>query len=49
MTSEASIFRGLTARISVQANTHSVGVRARSAGRSQNPSIIEAKLQGYLS
>lgn len=49
MTSEASISRNLTARISVQANTHSVGVTVRSAGRSQNPRIIERKLQGYLS
>ncbi len=49
MTSEASISHDLSARISVQANTHSVGVKARSAGRSQNPRIIEAKLQGYLS
>jgi len=49
MTSGASVSLGLAARISAQANTHSVGVKARSAGRSQNPRIIEAKLQGYLS
>jgi hypothetical protein len=49
MTWEASISSSLTARISVQANIHAVDVKARSAGRSQNPRIIEAKLQGYLS
>ncbi len=49
MTGQASISLGLAARISVQANTHSVGVKARSAGHNQNPRIIEAKLQGYLS
>ena len=49
MTDKASITRSLAARISEKANAHCEGVKARSAGRSQNPRIIEAKLQGYLS
>jgi hypothetical protein len=36
------------ARISVQANIREASVKARGAGRSQNPRIIDAKLQGYL-
>ena len=48
MTGAASNPGHLAARISAQAHTLR-GVKARSAGRSQNPRIIEAKLQGYLS
>jgi hypothetical protein len=35
------------ARVSVKANTRAAGVKAPGAGRSQNPRIIDAKLQGY--
>ena len=49
MTSEAYIPRSPAARISVRANTRLMGVKVRSAGRSQNPRIIEAKLLGNLS
>jgi len=48
MTGAASIPGNLAARISAQAHTLQ-GVKARGAGRSQNPRIIEAKLQGCLS
>lgn len=37
------------ARIAVQANAGVAGVKARSAGRSHNHSIIESRLQGYFS
>ena len=48
MTGAASNPGKLAARISAQANSRAVGVKARSAGRSQNPRNIEAKLQAYL-
>jgi hypothetical protein len=49
MTGKASISRGFAARISVKAITHRVADKARSAGRSQRPGIIDTKLQGYPS
>lgn len=49
MTDEASLSRSFAARISAQANNHALGVKARSADRSQYPRSIEARLQGYLS
>ncbi len=48
MTGVASNPGNLAARISAQAHALR-GVKASSAGRSQNPRMIEAKLQGYLS
>jgi hypothetical protein len=48
MTDQASISWSLAARITAGANNHSVVVKARSAGCSQNPRIIIATLQGYL-
>jgi len=49
MNGKASLFPGLAARNSVKADPRLAGVKARGAGRSQNPRLIEANLRGCLS
>ncbi len=49
MNGKASLSPDLAARNSVKANSRLTGVKARGAGRSQNPRLIEAKLRGCLS
>ena len=49
MTARLRLCETVTARISAEANARVAGVKAHSVGRRQNPRIIDAKLQGYLS
>ena len=49
MNGKASLPPDLAARNSVKAHPRLAGVKARGAGRSQNPRLIEANLRGCLS